>query len=98
MHKYRTHNCAQLNKSHIGQKVKLSGFVHSKRDHGGLVFIDLRDHFGITQLVINSQDSVLNLDEITAIKLESVIVAQGEVVARAIEVINSNIATGEIEV
>ena len=68
MHKYRTHNCAQLNKSHIGQKVKLSGFVHSKRDHGGLVFIDLRDHFGITQLVINSQDSVLNLDEITAIQ------------------------------
>ena len=97
MHKYRTHNCSELNKSHIGQTVKLSGFVHSKRDHGSLIFIDLRDHFGITQLVIDSQNSALNLDEISAIKLESVITAIGEVSARATEAINANIATGEIE-
>ena len=61
MHKYRTHNCSELNKSHVGQTVKLSGFVHSKRDHGSLIFIDLRDHFGLTQLVIDSQNTKLNL-------------------------------------
>ena len=89
MHKYRTHNCAELNKSHVGQSVKLSGWVHSKRDHGSLVFIDLRDHFGITQLVT---------DAIENIKLESVITVTGEVVARAAEAINPNIKSGEIEV
>ncbi len=98
MHKYRTHNCNELNKAHVGKQVKLSGFVHSKRDHGSLIFIDLRDHFGITQLVIDSQNTSLNLDEIAAIKLESVITIIGDVVARDIEAVNQNIATGEIEV
>ncbi len=93
MHKYRTHNCSELNKSHVGKSVKLSGWVHSKRDHGSLIFIDLRDHYGITQLVINE-----NLAEVSAIKLESVITISGEVLARATEVVNPNIATGEIEV
>ena len=65
-HKYRTHNCGQLNKNNIDQKVKLSGWVHSKRDHGGLIFIDLRDHFGLTQIVIDEQNAKLNLDEIFA--------------------------------
>ena len=89
MHKYRTHNCSELRKSHVGQTVKLSGWVHSKRDHGSLIFIDLRDHFGITQLVT---------DSLQPIKLESVITVMGEVVARATDAVNPNIKTGEIEV
>lgn len=97
MHKYRTHNCSELNKSHIGQKVKLAGWVHSKRDHGALIFIDLRDHFGVTQLVLDSQNASLNLDLIASIKLESVIIVEGEVAARAAEAVNANIKTGEIE-
>lgn len=98
MHKYRTHNCAELNKINVGQVVKLSGWVHSKRDHGSLVFIDLRDHFGLTQLVIDQQNTKLNLNEVASIKLESVITIVGEVKARALEVVNPNLATGEIEV
>lgn len=98
MHKYRTHNCSELNKSHVGQTVKLSGWVHSKRDHGSLIFIDLRDHFGITQIVIDQQNKSLNLDQIASIKLESVITIIGEVVARALEAANAKIPTGEIEV
>lgn len=98
MHKYRTHNCSELNKSHIGQEVKLSGWVHSKRDHGSLIFIDLRDHFGITQIVIDSANSALNIDEISSIKLESVITILGNVIARSAEAVNPNIKTGEIEV
>lgn len=98
MNQYRSANCAQLNKNNIGQNVKLAGFVHSKRDHGGLIFIDLRDHYGITQLVIDSSKADLNLDEIASIKLESVILAEGEVIAREKEAVNPNIATGEIEV
>lgn len=97
MNKYRTHNCFELNKSHIGQTAKLAGFVHSKRDHGSLIFIDLRDHFGITQLVINQEKTTLNLDEIASIKLESVIIVDGEVAARAAEAVNPNLQTGEVE-
>ena len=98
MHKYRTHNCSELNKSHVGNIVKLSGWVHSKRDHGSLIFIDLRDHFGITQIVIDQQNNALNLDQIASIKLESVITITGEVVARSAEAANAKIPTGEIEV
>lgn len=98
MHKYRTHNCSELNKSNIGQKVKLSAWVHSKRDHGSLLFIDLRDHYGITQCVIDQTNSKLNLDQIASIKLESVITVEGEVIARDAEAVNKNIKTGEIEV
>jgi len=98
MNKYRTNNCNSLSKSDIGKKVKLSGWVHSKRDHGGLLFIDLRDHYGLTQCVLNQGDSALNVDEIAAIKLESVITVDAEVVARDAEVVNKNINTGEIEV
>lgn len=95
---YRTHKCNELNKSNLGKEVKLAGWVHSKRDHGSLIFIDLRDHYGITQIVIDSQNSALNLDEIASIKLESVIIVEGKVVARAAEAVNSKIETGEIEV
>ena len=98
MHKYRTHNCSELNKSNVGQTVKLSGWVHSKRDHGSLIFIDLRDHFGITQLVIDQQNTKLNLNEVAAIKLESVLTIIGQVKARAVEAVNPNIKTGEVEV
>lgn len=98
MSKYRSHNCNQLKAADISQQVKLSGFVHSKRDHGGLIFIDLRDHYGLTQIVIDQENKDLNLDEIAAIKLESVIIAEGEVIARDKEAINPNINTGEIEV
>jgi len=98
MHKYRTHNCSELSKINVGTQVKLSGWVHSKRDHGSLIFIDLRDHFGLTQCVIDQQNTTLNLDEISSIKLESVITIVGEVKARAAEVVNANIKTGEIEV
>lgn len=94
MHKYRTHNCFELNKSHVGQKVKLSGWIHSRRDHGSLIFIDLRDHFGVTQLVFGEK----NLGEIAAIKLESVLTISGEVIARSTEAINPKISTGEIEI
>jgi len=98
MHKYRTHNCSELTKSNVGQMAKLSGWVHSKRDHGSLIFIDLRDHFGLTQIVIDQQNSALNLDQIASIKLESVITVVGDVVLRALEAVNKNIKTGEIEV
>lgn len=98
MSDYRTHNCNSLNKSHIGNEVKLAGWVHSKRDHGSLIFIDLRDHFGITQLVINQENSKLDIDAIAGIKLESVILISGQVVTRAKEAYNPSIATGEIEV
>ncbi len=98
MNKYRTHNCAELDKSHIGAKIRLAGFVHSKRDHGSLIFIDLRDHFGITQLVIDRNNKALNLDEIASIKLESVIIVDGDVAARTLEAVNTNIKTGEIEI
>ena len=98
MHKYRSHNCSELSKNNVGQTVKLSGWVHSKRDHGSLIFIDLRDHFGITQCVIDQKNPDLNLDVIASIKLESVITISGEVLARALEAVNPNIQTGEIEV
>lgn len=98
MHKYRSQNCSELTKGHVGQEVKLSGWVHSKRDHGSLIFIDLRDHFGLTQCVIDQENSSLNLDQISSIKLESVITVIGEVKARDAQAANTNISTGEIEV
>ncbi len=98
MHKYRTHNCSELCKKSINQEVKLSGWVHSKRDHGSLIFIDLRDHYGVTQIVIDQQNKNLNLEDIASIKLESVITIVGIVVVRDQDSINLKIKTGEIEV
>ncbi|MBN8827932.1 MAG: aspartate--tRNA ligase [Sphingobacteriia bacterium] len=95
MHKYRTHTCGELNKSHVNQIVKLSGWVHRKRDHGNLLFIDIRDHYGLTQLVITNERNFLDLA--THIKNESVVTITGKVVARSNETINKNIPTGEIE-
>lgn len=96
MHAYRTHKCHELTPSDIGQTVKLSGWVHVKRDHGGVVFIDLRDHYGITQIVIPSNAKFQ--DEASRTRDESVITVTGKVVARTPETVNKNLPTGGIEV
>jgi aspartyl-tRNA synthetase len=97
MHKYRTHACGELRKDHVGTEVKLSGWVHRRRDHGNLLFIDLRDHYGITQMVFGDQDKAL-LDVASRLSYESVVTIKGTVLARASETINSDLPTGEIEV
>ncbi len=96
MHLYRTHTCGELSKTDIGAVIKLSGWVHRKRDHGNLMFIDIRDHFGITQLVITSDDAFLEIA--THVRYESVITITGKVVARSAETVNTNIPTGAIEI
>ncbi|HEU0044742.1 aspartate--tRNA ligase [Sphingomonas sp.] len=96
MHAYRTHTCAALDAATVGQTVRLSGWVHRKRDHGGVLFIDLRDHYGITQVVAKSGSAVLELLE--GLRIESVITVTGEVVVREAGQANPNLATGEIEV
>jgi len=98
MHPYRTHTCNELKSPHVGQSVKLSGWVHRKRDHGHLLFIDLRDHYGLTQLVANSEHAKDIFDALTQVRFESVITVVGKVVARVAETINKELATGEIEV
>ncbi len=96
MHAYRTHTCGQLNASHVGEAVRLSGWVHRIRDHGGILFIDLRDHHGITQ-VLADPDSPAFADA-ERVRAEWVIRVDGEVKARAPELVNPKIPTGEIEV
>lgn len=96
MHAYRTHHCGQLRKSEVGETVRLSGWVHRKRDHGGLLFIDLRDHHGLTQLVVEPEAAFFG--EIEAVRQESVIKVDGRVVARDAEVVNAGLPTGEVEV
>jgi aspartyl-tRNA synthetase len=94
---YRTHTCGELNSSNINEKVLLSGWVSRKRDHGGIIFLDLRDHYGITQVVISD----LPTEGITLaqnLKLESVIKITGKVVKRSIELVNSKLKTGDIEI
>jgi aspartyl-tRNA synthetase len=95
MHSYRTHTCGELTTKLIGQEVKLSGWVHRKRDHGNLLFIDLRDHYGITQLVFSEGSFI---EQATSIKPESVITVKGKVVQRTEDTVNKSIPTGEIEV
>jgi len=96
MHAYRTHSCGQLRAAEVGERVKLSGWVHRKRDHGNLLFVDLRDHYGITQIVADVADPAFaTLDKVRA---ESVITVEGQVVARAAEAVNPNLSTGDIEV
>jgi len=96
MHAYRTHNCAELRAEQVGQEVRLSGWVHKKRDHGDLVFVDLRDHYGITQIVTDVSGAVF--DVIESLRSESVVTITGTVVARAGEAVNPNLPTGAIEV
>ncbi|HYD11859.1 MAG TPA: aspartate--tRNA ligase [Allosphingosinicella sp.] len=96
MHAYRTHNCGQLRESDVGASVRLSGWVHRKRDHGGVLFVDLRDHYGLTQVVCRANSEALKVLE--HLRAESVVTIDGEVVARGPEATNPNLATGAIEV
>ncbi|WP_438721577.1 aspartate--tRNA ligase [Bartonella rochalimae] len=96
MHRYRSHNCAALRKCDMGRQVRLSGWVHRVRDHGGILFIDLRDHFGITQIVVDPNSPAFTIIE--KVRSEWVIRVDGEVHARADEVINAALPTGEIEI
>lgn len=95
MHQYRTHTCGELRKSHVGGQVKLSGWVHRMRDHGQLLFIDLRDHYGMTQCVINSDSKLFK--QAADLRSESVITVTGKLVARTAETVNSKSPTGEVE-
>ncbi len=96
MHAYRSHTCADLNKAHVGQTIRLSGWVHRVRDHGGILFIDLRDHYGMTQVLADPDSPVFS--EIEKVRSEWCIRIDGEVKARDENLINPKIPTGEIEV
>ena len=96
MHKYRTHKCHELRLENVQDCVKLSGWVHRKRDHGQLIFIDLRDHYGLTQVVVDSSNK--NFSVVENVSLESVNTISGTVVERSEETINKNLPTGNIEV
>ena len=96
MNKYRTHTCGELNKSQKDKEISLSGWINKKRDHGNLLFIDLRDNFGITQCVIDKSNEIFK--KIEKLSLETVIKIMGVVIERSDETINKNISTGEIEV
>src|SRR5690348_11391302 len=95
MHAYRTHSCGALRLGDAGQPVRLSGWVHRKRDHGQLLFIDLRDHYGVTQCVVDSSSPVFAAAD--ALRLESVITVTGEVARRSADTVNPKLATGEVE-
>ena len=96
MHAYRSHTCGELRQADVGQTVKLSGWLHRRRDHGGVMFIDLRDHYGLTQCVFDPDFPAFAVVE--RLRTESVITIEGEVLARDSELVNPNLDTGEIEV
>ena len=96
MNKYRTHTCLELTKKDTGKKVKLSGWIHRKRDHGNLLFFDLRDHYGLTQCVVQNNSNFFK--DVEKIKPESVVCVSGEVVKRPADTINKDLFTGEIEI
>ncbi|MBQ7209149.1 MAG: aspartate--tRNA ligase [Lentisphaeria bacterium] len=93
---YRSHNCGELRKCDVGKTVRLAGWIHSVRDHGGVIFIDLRDHYGLTQVVIDPEKSFYQA--LDRWRVESVVRFDGEVVARSAETVNPKLATGEIEI
>jgi len=96
LNKFRSHNCEELRKKDVGKKVFLSGWINKKRDHGNLLFIDLRDNYGITQCIIDKENP--NFSKLEKMQLETVIKVEGKVVDRSKETINKEIKTGEIEV
>jgi aspartyl-tRNA synthetase len=96
MHLYRTHTCGALSAAEVGQTIRLSGWVHRKRDHGGVLFVDLRDHYGLTQIVADVDSPALALLE--GLRVESVVTIDGVVKARAAGTVNAGLPTGEIEV
>lgn len=96
MHAFRSHTCADLNKSNVGETVRLSGWVHRVRDHGGLLFIDLRDHYGITQVMADPDSPVFS--QIEKVRSEWCIRIDGNVMARDESLVNAKIPTGEVEV
>ena len=96
LHRYRSHNCNELTQAQVGQEVRLSGWVHKKRDHGNLLFVDLRDHFGLTQLVAEKDST--SFTELETLKSESVICVTGRVAARDANNVNPNLASGQVEV
>ncbi len=96
MHRYRSHTCADLRPAEVGQTVRLSGWAHRVRDHGGLLFIDLRDHYGITQIVVDPESPAFSIAE--TVRGEWVIRVDGEVKARTPDTVNGKLPTGEVEV
>jgi len=96
LNKYRTHNCGELKLEHINKNIKLAGWVNKKRDHGNLLFIDLRDNYGITQCVIDNKSQIFN--QVEKIPLETVISVSGDVIKRSEETINESLNTGNIEI
>jgi len=96
MHAYRTHKCDELRAGNVGETVRLSGWIHRKRDHGGVLFIDLRDHYGLTQIVAAAGSDMLK--QLEGLRSESVVTVTGEVVARGADAVNPKLPTGEIEV
>jgi aspartyl-tRNA synthetase len=96
MHSLRTHKCGELRREHTGLTVRLSGWLHRKRDHANVLFLDLRDHYGVVQCVLDGASPLLKTAE--ALRLESVITVTGQVVARAPDAVNPRLATGEVEV
>lgn len=96
MHAYRSHSCAALTAANVGETIRLSGWVHRRRDHGGVIFIDLRDHYGITQILCDTDSPVFA--EVENLRAEFCIRIDGEVKARSADLVNSKLPTGEIEV
>ena len=96
MRKYRTHNCNELNIKNKNEKIILSGWINKKRDHGNLLFIDLRDNYGLTQCVIDNSNKKFR--ELEKLQLETVIKVEGKVIERSKETINPDLNTGKIEV
>jgi len=96
LHKYRTHTCSEITKKDAGNSVKLSGWIHRKRDHGNLLFFDLRDHFGLTQCVIDNSNK--SFKEVEKTRHESVVSVSGKVVQRSPETVNKDLPTGDVEI
>src|SRR5215469_8328374 len=96
MHPYRTHDCGALRQKEVGKRVRLSGWVHRRRDHGGLLFLDLRDHYGVTQCVVEPDSAAFA--EADKVRSEWVVTVTGPVVARTAETVNKDLPTGEVEI